>query len=211
MAKRLTEPVAEGLCRLGVTANALTVSGFLLSLVTAWVLVGGQFFWGGVLVLFSSAFDLLDGAVARASGRPTPFGAMLDSTLDRFSEAALFFGLLVFYAARSSTPEVLLIFRALEGSRMVTYFRARAEGLGLRGEVGIFSREQRVIVLALGLILSPWLPFSLLVVLGLLAIFTHLTAVQRLLYGWQQTRAKAPEKRQQDNRKASGPGPGNRA
>ncbi len=188
-AERLTDPLARLLARTGLTPNTLTILGLLLSIASAWVLATGHLFLGGFLVIFAGAFDLLDGALARATGKSTTFGALLDSTFDRLSEAVILFGLLVFFIRQPSISiqEVLLIFAAIAGSMLVSYIRARAEGLGLECEVGIFTRPERVIVLALGLILSRFEPV-LLVALWILAVCTFLTAFRRLIYVWRKAR-----------------------
>ena len=134
-------------------------------------------------MLLSGVFDLLDGALARVSGRSTRFGALLDSTLDRFSEAALFLGLLAYYAGQGSLQEMVLIGAALVGSVMTSYVRARAEGLGLRCEIVLFTRPERDIMLAIGLIFD-----QMLVVLWIIAVLSNLTAWQRLFYVWRQLR-----------------------
>jgi CDP-diacylglycerol--glycerol-3-phosphate 3-phosphatidyltransferase len=182
-----TGPVIRLIAKTKLSPNALTIIGFLLSLVIAWVLGTGHLFLGGFLVLFSGWSDLLDGALARATGRTTRFGALFDSVIDRLSEAALLSGLLWFYAAQGSFQESLLIFAVFVGSVMVSYVRARAEGLGLESQVGLFTRPERLILLALGLILSP-IDLALLIVLWILAVGTNLTAIQRLVYVWQKTR-----------------------
>lgn len=182
----LSDPVARCLARAGISPNALTITGFLLNALVAGVLAGGHLFLGGFLVLFAGWFDMLDGALARISGKSTRFGTLLDSTVDRFSEAVLFFGLLIFYLAQGTTLEILLIYSAIVGSIMVSYVRARAEGLGLRSEVGLFARPERVILLALGLLLSRVSPVVLLVVLWILAVGTMLTVLHRLIHAWRQ-------------------------
>ncbi|HAZ31707.1 MAG TPA: CDP-alcohol phosphatidyltransferase family protein [Dehalococcoidia bacterium] len=182
----LSDPVARCLARAGISPNALTITGFLLNALVAGVLAGGHLFLGGFLVLFAGWFDMLDGALARISGRSTRFGTLLDSTVDRFSEAVLFFGLLIFYLAQGTAVEILLIYSAIVGSIMVSYVRARAEGLGLRSEVGLFARPERVILLALGLLLSRVSPVVLLVVLWILAVGTMLTVLHRLIHAWRQ-------------------------
>jgi CDP-diacylglycerol--glycerol-3-phosphate 3-phosphatidyltransferase len=166
----------------------LTILGFILSLAIAYLLAMGKFFPGGLLVLFYGWFDMLDGALALASGRSTKFGALLDSTLDRLGEAALLCGLLVFYALQGSLQEILLLFAILVGSVMVSYIRARAEGLGIEVKVGLFTRPQRVIILAIGLILGAFFGKVLLVFLWILAVGTIATAIHRLYYVWQRTR-----------------------
>ena len=170
------------LARVGLSPNALTVFGFLISLGVAWVLSTGHFFLGGFLVLFSGAMDFLDGALARATGRSSRFGAFLDSTLDRFSEAVLFLGLLAYYAAQGSYQAILLVGGALVGSMITSYTRARAEGLGLKGEVGLFSRTERIILLAIGLIFN-----QMIAVLWIIAVLANFTALQRLFHVWRQT------------------------
>ncbi|MCL0060958.1 CDP-alcohol phosphatidyltransferase family protein [Dehalococcoidia bacterium] len=186
LGRLLTEPIVRLIARTGISPNALTITGFLLNAVVAGVLAGGHLFLGGFLVLFASWFDMLDGALARISGKSTRFGTLLDSTVDRFSEAVLFLGLLVFYLAQGATLEILLIYFTIVGSIMVSYVKARAEGLGLRSEVGLFARPERVILLALGLLLSRVSPVALLVVLWILAVGTMLTVLHRLIHAWRQ-------------------------
>jgi CDP-diacylglycerol--glycerol-3-phosphate 3-phosphatidyltransferase len=151
----------------------------------AWVLSTGRFFLGGFLVLFSGAFDFLDGALARATGRSTKFGAFLDSTLDRFSDGALFLGLLAYYASQGSYHQTVLIGFALMGSLVTSYARARAEGLGLKDEVGVFTRTERIILLAIGLIIN-----QMIVLLWIIAVLSNFTALQRLYHVWRQTGGK---------------------
>ena len=171
------------LVRTGLSPDVLTVLGLLLAIGVAWLLSTGRFFLGGFLVLLSGAFDMLDGALARATGRSTRFGSLLDSTFDRFSEAALFIGIIAYYANQGLKQELLLAGAALVGSMMTSYVRARAEGLGLRCEVGIFTRPERVILLAIGLIFN-----QMLVILWIIAVLSNLIAWQRLIYVWQQLR-----------------------
>jgi CDP-diacylglycerol--glycerol-3-phosphate 3-phosphatidyltransferase len=190
--------VARLVAKTGVTPNALTILGFLLIIGVAWVLSQGYFLLGGFLVVIASSFDFIDGALARVTGRSTRFGALLDSSLDRYSEAVLLFGLLWFYAWQGATLEILLIFAAIVGSLLVSYVRARAEGLGLDAEVGIMRRTVRILTLAIGLMvsqlmMSPIEYFLLFVALCILAILTNLTAAQRLLHVWRYTRKEQPE------------------
>ncbi len=187
LARYLTEPAVSILAKTRLSPNALTILGFALSIAIAWIVALGHLFLGGFLVLFSGWFDLIDGALARATGRTTRFGALLDSTLDRMGEAALLFGLLFYYLRQNAFQESLLIFAVLVGSIMVSYIRARAEGLGLKSRVGLFTRPERVVLLALGLILSQ-ISLALLIVLWLLAVGTNLTAIQRLFYAWRETK-----------------------
>ena len=188
LAQRVNKIPAELVAKTRISPNILTALGLLVALVTAWVLSTGHFFLGGFLVLGSGAFDMLDGAVARISGRSTRFGAILDSTFDRLSEAALFLGLLAYYANQGSFQEVVLVGAALVGSMMTSDVRARAEGLGLKCEVGFFTRPERVILLAIGLIFN-----QMLVILWIIAVLSNLVAWQRLSYVWQQLRKECEE------------------
>jgi CDP-diacylglycerol--glycerol-3-phosphate 3-phosphatidyltransferase len=181
LGQRVNQVPAILLAKAGISPNVITTVGLLIAFAVAWVLATGHFFLGGFLVLVSGAFDMLDGAVARITGRTTKFGALLDSSFDRFSEAALFLGLLAYYADKGAFQEILLIGAALVGSVMTSYVRARAEGLGLKCEVGIFTRPERVILLAIGLIFN-----QMLVILWIIAVLSNLIALQRLGYVWLQ-------------------------
>ncbi len=186
LSNRIAEPIARFIARSGITPNMLTWLGLLLNIGVAVVLAWGYLFVGGFLVLAAGAFDLLDGAVARVTGRTSKFGALLDSTIDRFSEAAVLFGLLAYFAMQNHVQGTLVVFLALVGSFAVSYVRARAEGLGLQCGVGWFTRPERVVLLALGLVLSP-LPYALLAALWILAFMSNFTAGQRIYYVWKQT------------------------
>ena len=190
LAQRISKIPVALLAKTGLSPNALTLFGFAVTLAVAWVLSTGRFFSGGLLVLFSGAFDFLDGALARATGRSTKFGAFLDSTLDRFSDAALFLGLLAYYASQGSHYQVILIGAALTGSLATSYTRARAEGLGLKDEVGLFTRTERIILLAIGLIIGHWHSDAMTVVLWIIAVLSNLTALQRIYHVWRQTGGK---------------------
>ncbi|MBI2305018.1 MAG: CDP-alcohol phosphatidyltransferase family protein [Chloroflexi bacterium] len=180
---RLTEPTARAIARTGISPNALTVIGVLVNGAAAAAIASGLMAWGGLLILAAGVFDLLDGALARVTQRSTAFGALLDSTLDRFSEAVFFFGLLIWYHNQQHLLGTVLVYAALVSSFLVSYVRARAEGLGIPGEVGLFSRTVRILVLAVGLIIN-----QALIALAILALLTPITVVQRALYVWQKTR-----------------------
>jgi CDP-diacylglycerol--glycerol-3-phosphate 3-phosphatidyltransferase len=141
------------------------------------------------MVLIAGFFDMLDGALARRTNQATRFGAVLDSTLDRLSEAVLLIGILVLYAGEQSTTGILLVSVALIGSLLVSYIRARAEALGLECQVGLFTRAERVIVLALGLLLNQ-IDSALIIALAIIVAFSFFTAGQRLLYVWKQTKTR---------------------
>ena len=176
------------LARLGVQPNTITTLGFLLSLVAAAAVWQGVWPWAGVLVLVASAFDMVDGALARVSDRGTTFGAFFDSTLDRLSESAICLGLIGYFLARQDDPTVLAIALMLIGSQMVSYTRARAEGLGLSCTVGWFQRPERVIALGVALLFPTDMVIVLQVVIWMLAVLTLFTTIQRVFHVWQQSR-----------------------
>ncbi len=177
LASRITNPLVGILSKSRLKPNTLTFIELAISLGAAYAIVTGYFLLGGVLVLVSGLFDLLDGALARFTKQSTKFGAILDSTIDRLSEAAIFCGLLVWYMPKVATLEIVLIFAALIGSFLVSYIRARAEGLGLECRVGLFTRAERVIVLAVGLLVN-----QVFIALWVLVVFVYITVAQRLLY-----------------------------
>lgn len=188
-ARRLAELVVLPLARRGVTPNTVTVLGFLFNLVTAGVLATGHLTTGGILLLLSGLFDMLDGALARVAKLHSVFGAFLDSLLDRYSEAAVLLGLIAVFTIRHDTFAVVLVYASAIGSLLISYARARAEGLGLDCRVGIAPRPERVVILGLGLLLGG--P-AIIAALAILAILTHVTAMQRLYHVWQQTRPPGP-------------------
>jgi CDP-diacylglycerol--glycerol-3-phosphate 3-phosphatidyltransferase len=185
LAYRITDPIVRILSKSGITPNVLTIINLALNIVAAYVIATGHFLLGGVLVLASGLFDLLDGALARFTKQTTKFGAILDSTVDRISEAAILCGLLIWYLARGGSLEIVLIFAVLIGSFLVSYVRARAEGLGWQCQVGLFTRTERVIVLAIGLLIN-----QIFIALCVVVVFVFITVVQRLVYLWKQGKIK---------------------
>ena len=172
---------ALALGRLGLSPNALTVLGSLLTASVGLLVAHGWFLAAGLCLWLFSATDTLDGALARATGRVSRFGAFLDSVCDRVAEAAVFFGLVWWYQAQGDTLGVALAYVAIIGSLLVSYARARAEGIGLgAADVGWFQRPERIIALGLGLLAAPVAPAALLLVLALLALFTTITVLQRV-------------------------------
>jgi CDP-diacylglycerol---glycerol-3-phosphate 3-phosphatidyltransferase len=176
-ARGMVSPIGGALARAGVTPNALTIVGCLLNVAVAAVIATGDHLLGGILMLLVAAFDTLDGAVARAANLATPFGAFLDSTLDRYSEALVFGGIIGYGVLTGSVETTLLAYAAAVGSLLVSYARARAEGLGLRGDVGWLQRPERIILLGVGLIAGLLVP-----ALCILAVLTNFTALQRILH-----------------------------
>ena len=183
----LTRPAVLLLAKTSITPNTLTWSGFLLSIGVAALIVTEHLFAAGFLVLVAGLFDLLDGALARHTNQATHFGAVLDSIVDRLAEAVILLGILVLYAREQSIIGILLVGIALPSSLLVSYIRARAEAAGLKCKVGLFTRGERVIVLALGLLLSQ-IDYALVIALGIIALFSLFTVGQRLLHVWHQTK-----------------------
>ncbi len=168
--------LAGRLHRMGVTPNAVTVAGFVLTILSTVMLAMGNLFWGGFVLWGAAMFDMLDGALARYADQVSKFGAFLDSTLDRYSESITFLGLAVYFSYKpGSQIELFLIFLTLIGSWMVSYTRARAEGLGIECKGGILQRPERLTILITGLILGLVSP-----ALWILAIFTNVTSLQRI-------------------------------
>ncbi|MDO8786015.1 MAG: CDP-alcohol phosphatidyltransferase family protein [Syntrophales bacterium] len=174
---QIASPIVQVLIKTGLKPDILTFTGLVISFAAAYFLGGGHFFFGGLLVLLSGLFDLVDGAVARFNNQATKFGAILDSTFDRISEAAILCGLMIWYIPKESTQEIVLIFAVLTGSFLVSYIKARAEGLGLECHVGLFTRAERVIALTVGLLIGQGL-----IALWILLLFVYVTVIQRLLY-----------------------------
>ncbi len=174
----IIDPIVGLMARLGISPNALTVAGFAINVV-AGILIGlGHLLAGGlVMTLIAMPLDAFDGSLARATNQQTRFGAFLDSVLDRFAEAALLAGLAAWFTQQGDALSVVVTFVALVGSFMVSYTRARAEGLGVECKVGLFSRLGRVILLAAGLILNQPV-----VMIWLLAVLSTATAIQRILH-----------------------------
>lgn len=179
--------LGQFLAGLGLTPNMVTAIGLVLNIVVAMVIARGSLQWGGVLLLIASGFDMLDGAVARASGTVTKFGGFLDSTIDRYSEAIVLFGLMIYVLGTDDAfVGGLLIFTVLAGSLLISYARARAEAAGFRASVGLLARPERVLLLAFGLFFG-----QLLLALWILAIGTHLTVLTRIAHVWRLANAPA--------------------
>ena len=185
-ARSLAMRSISGLARTRVTPNALTAAGVSLCAIASILVLGEDrneilFFWLGALVfVIGSLLDILDGALARVGGKSTPFGAFLDSTTDRVSETFMLTAIAFVLARHDHPVYVAVAVLAVAGSLLVSYTRARAEALGLRGDVGIGSRAERVVVITAGLVLAPWgvLPWALV----LLAGTAWFTVVQRVLH-----------------------------
>ena len=184
--RRITDPIVAVLAKAHVTPNAVTLVGVLGAAGAAVLLARGQFLAGGIVVLAAGARDRLDGALARATGRVTPFGAVFDAVMDRVSEAAVLFGILYYYVDRNAGQEALLAFAAIVGSMLVSYVKARGEVLGITIREGLFTRAERVILIGGGSILD-----LVRIALWILAVLANATALQRLYLIWRKTREGA--------------------
>jgi CDP-diacylglycerol--glycerol-3-phosphate 3-phosphatidyltransferase len=188
--------------RTPLTPNQVTVFGFCLTVIASALAAAGQLRWAGVVLIFAGTCDILDGAVARSTNAGYPYGAFLDSTLDRYSEAAMYIGLAAYFVAAGGPGQrwlVLATIAALAGSFLVSYVRARAQSLGFTCETGLFARPERVVVTVIGLILGGiWLAG----VVVLLAVLTNLTALQRIREVWLQGRAQRLEREREAQSKA---------
>ncbi|MFN8592964.1 MAG: CDP-alcohol phosphatidyltransferase family protein [Thermomicrobiales bacterium] len=181
----ITLRVGEMLARLGLTPNLLTAIGLILNVIVAIIIATSNLVLGGILLLIAGGFDMLDGAVARASGTVTKFGGFLDSTVDRYSEVVVYGGVLIYVLGGDDfRVGSLLIYAATAGSLLISYARARAEAAGYRASVGLLARPERVLILALGLMFNLLIP-----ALWILAVGTHLTVITRMAHVWRISRA----------------------
>lgn len=186
LSRELMDPIGRAIARTGLTPNMISIIG-LAGNVVAGVLAGnGEFVAAGIVMVVFSAVDLLDGAVARATDRATPFGAVLDATFDRISEAAVLFGLLWHFSDEGDRTESLLVFAAVVGSMLVSYVKARADAEGIGQEEsreGWFTRAERVGILSIALVFDLVTP-----ALWLLVVGTWITVLHRLSIAWRGLR-----------------------
>ena len=185
-ARAWSEPIGRGLVRLHLRPNHLTLIGLGISLVAAAAFVTGHIRTGGALLLLAGLCDFFDGALARASGMVTPFGAFLDSVIDRYSDIVIVLAIVVLFVRIPHTRGALVAMAGLVGTVMVSYTKARAASIGVECTIGFMERPERMICLivgALGDLLEP--------ALWVLAIFANLTALQRIAFTWRATRDAA--------------------
>jgi CDP-diacylglycerol---glycerol-3-phosphate 3-phosphatidyltransferase len=179
------DTMGRTVARTGLTPNMLSLIGFAGNAFAAWLVLREELLGAGVVFLFFSALDMVDGAVARATGRATPYGAVFDAVLDRASEALLIAACAWYFGERGEYVQVVVAYMALFGSIAVSYVRARAEVLGLTLKEGLFRRQERVALLGVGLLLN-----GLTVVVWPLAVLSNVTALQRF---WLMARALRAE------------------
>jgi len=196
----IISPFAHKIASFGVTANSITVLGFLIN-VLAGICFGLKYtIWAGIVLIFGSSFDMMDGAVARARTITNSSGALLDSVIDRYSESAVLLGATIFFYLNKDIYGVAFTLCALEGSILVSYVRARAEGLGIECKVGLMQRPERITLLGIGLIvhgivyrwISPIQSTNIIITVcvGILAITSNITALHRLIYSFNRLKEK---------------------
>jgi CDP-diacylglycerol--glycerol-3-phosphate 3-phosphatidyltransferase len=188
--RRRAEALMSAVGRVPLTPNQVTVVGMVLTFVAAVLAAFGHLRWAGVVLILAGTCDILDGALARSTRKSYPYGAFLDSTLDRYSEGAIYVGLAAYFISLGGPLQrwlVLATLAALAGSFLVSYVRARAQSLGFTCDSGVFARPERVVVTVIGLIFGGYVLYA---VVFLLAVLTNLTALQRIREVWLQGRAQ---------------------
>jgi CDP-diacylglycerol---glycerol-3-phosphate 3-phosphatidyltransferase len=189
--RRRAQAAAGWLAKLPITPNQVTVAGMLVVFAAGALVAGGHLLAGGVVLAFGASFDIFDGALARVTKRSYAYGAFLDSTTDRYAEAAVYIGLAAYYVGQPNPrPAVLGVLLALVGSMSVSYVRARAQSLGFKCDSGLFARPERIVATIVGLVFGGWVLF---VVIWALAVLTNFTVLQRVLEVWRQARAQRRE------------------
>ncbi len=186
----LTTRLGRWLYSKGVHPDLITVLGLVIVAVASVVIAQGHFIAGGLILLMGTPLDAIDGAVARAMQRTDRFGAMFDSTLDRYADGFIFMGLAYYYSEQGNQNVMLLSIFALLGSIMVSYVRARAEGLGLDCKVGLLTRMERVFIILAMLITRLVVPGLWILVIG-----THVTVIQRVWYVYRALKQQGDNSR----------------
>lgn len=170
------EPLAK---RIKIQPNLITVTGFVVTVLGS-VVIAKYLMLGGVVIMVGSLMDMFDGIVARTHGKETGFGAFLDSVLDRYADAAIFLGLAWYLGGKADHAGVFLSLGTMVGALVISYTKARAEGLGIGCETGIMERPERIVLLVFGAITGWIMP-----VLWIMFFLTHLTALQRIYHVWR--------------------------
>lgn len=184
---RAVKPLGDGLRRTGLTPDHLTVVGLVVGVGAAFAIGSGRLLLGLVLVILAALPDLLDGALAKASGASSQRGAFFDSTVDRITDAVLLGGIAWYLASEESAHMALLPFALMAVSSLISYQRAKAESLGLDARGGLMERAERIVLICLGLLIEP----LLVPILWVMLVLTSITAVQRFIKVWRQA-AVAP-------------------
>jgi len=197
--RSLLAPVVRLAVRLHLTANSVTVIGFAIVLIASALVASGELLWGAAILTAGSLLDAVDGALARAQGGGTAFGSFLDSTLDRVGEAILYIGIAGWFLFTYEEPAwpVLLTLAALSGSFLVSYSRARAEGIGLSATVGLAPRTERLVLVIAGIAVAGLgFELGLIGALAIIAVLTTATVLQRIWHVWRQSQAISHDSRE---------------
>jgi CDP-diacylglycerol--glycerol-3-phosphate 3-phosphatidyltransferase len=189
--KGVLDSIGGFLNRLGLMPNTITLLGLVCNTAVGVLLALGHIRWGGLVLLLTGPIDAIDGTMARLRGQPSQFGAFVDSVTDRYSELVIFGGLLFYYLQQQNWMNCCLVYVAAAGSVLVSYVRARAEGVGYRANIGLLTRVERFIILVIGLLINR--PD---IALWILAVLANFTAVQRILFVRKQAYAQALSKDQ---------------
>jgi CDP-diacylglycerol--glycerol-3-phosphate 3-phosphatidyltransferase len=203
LARYYEDPLVRLFDKLGFSPNGVTFLGLLIILIASVFVSQGHFILGSLLILLGGALDLIDGGLARHKGQVSKFGALLDSVVDRFQEASVFFSLSIYYlfsncneympfssklfesfsnSINTCDLGVLFAYTAFVASVMVSYLRARAEGLGIECKVGMMTRPERVIAVAVGIFVSHWFSLTIIVILALMTLLGFVTVIQRIIH-----------------------------
>ncbi len=181
----ILDPFIEIIVRFHVHPNHFTILGLFISVIGAIFYAKHDIRMGGLFILLGGLCDMIDGKVARKTGLSTKFGALFDSSLDRYAEVFMFLGTAIFFVQRDHPITSIMVFLALGGSMMVSYVRARAEGLGYDCKVGIMQRPERVVYIGASSLIHP---YFLEVVIWMIAILANFTAIQRMFHVWKLER-----------------------
>ena len=179
------QPIARWIASIGISANAITIMGLIIGIGAGICIALGHLKLAGVLILIGGSFDMFDGAVARASNKNSPFGALLDSVVDRYSEGIIFLGLAIYCYQEKMIYGLILTCLGLISAFLVSYARARAEGLQLDCKVGLMQRPERVLLLTVGVLFRNVLIINvsiLILALWILVILSHITVFQRVIF-----------------------------
>jgi CDP-diacylglycerol--glycerol-3-phosphate 3-phosphatidyltransferase len=181
VAGAIVDTIVRWLALSRIHPNVLTFLGLVINIWAAWLFAAGSFRWAGVVVIGAGLFDMVDGRVARASNQVTRFGGFFDSVVDRYSDLALYVGLLVYYASINRFFYIVLTAVVMTGSVMVSYARARAENTIPKCKVGFLERPERIVLIIIGALF-----LRMAAVLWVIAVLSNLTVIHRVIYTWQQ-------------------------
>ncbi len=186
--KAILDLIVAGVCSLKINPNSLTFIGFLITILASIYLARGKFTQAGLVIILAGIFDMLDGRVARITNSVTKFGAFFDSVLDRYSDIAMFLGLMIYYSKGQRLTYMVLSGVVMTGAVMTSYTRARAESLIPLCKVGFMERPERIVLMIIGALANRMAP-----VLWVMAFFSNITVIHRIAYTWKQaSRMKEP-------------------